>query len=408
MTEKLRIAMLSVHSCPMGQLGGRDTGGMNVYIRELAAALGRRGHTVDIYTRAHDPRDARWEMLSPGARLVHIQAGAVEEMGKLTQYNHLREFHDNLEAFRITEGAGYDLIHSNYWLSGEVGLRLSKEWRVPQVFGFHTIGAAKDELGLGEGEPAIRLLTEQDISDNCHHITAGTEGEKAAIRKHYGCKGDKITVVPCGVDLELFRPLDREEVRRGLGLEGSPIVLFVGRLDKLKGIERLVEAFGMIANPHCCLIVIGGDDYSKTILARLQTLAAHLGIADRVKFIGAVPQRELPRYYAAADVVAVPSYSETFGLVALEAIACGTPVVSADVGAARLIIKEGFSGAVVSCNEPRELAPALENWLKWTVGDRMQLHTSVAGFGWNGVAERVERVYLNVLSRIPAGSAAHV
>ncbi len=378
---------------------------MNVYIRELATALCRRGHIVDIYTRAHDPQDAQSEYLSPGAHLVHIRAGAVEEMGKLTQYNHLREFHDNLEAVRIADRAAYDLIHSHYWLSGEVGLKLSQEWAVPQIFGFHTIGAAKNELGLGENEPAIRLLTEREIAETCHHITAGTEGEKAAICKHHGCARDKITVVPCGVDLELFRPMDREEARRGLELDDLPTVLFVGRLDKLKGIDRLVEAVALIADHDCRLIVIGGDEYSKPTLERLKVLAAGLGIAGRVKFIGAVPQRALPRYYSAADVVAVPSYAETFGMVALEAVACGTPVVSADVGAARQIIKDGFSGAVVGGNAPYMLAEALENCLKQTVADRIQLHDSVVGYGWNAVAERMERVYLNVLSRVPAGSA---
>ena len=307
MNERLRIAMLSVHSCPIGQLGGRDTGGMNVYIRELAAALGRRGHLIDIYTRAHDPRDAQWEYLAPGARLIHIRAGAVEEMGKLTQYNHLNQFHDNLELFRLDDGGEYDLIHSHYWLSGEVGLKLSEEWGIPQIFGFHTIGAAKDELGLGESEPAIRLITETDIAAGCHHLTAGTESEKAAIQRHHHCAADKVSVVPCGVDLDLFRPADKQQARRCLGLTNVPTVLFVGRLDKLKGIDRLVEAISLIEVPSCRLIIIGGDEYSRVASERLKQLAVKLNIADRVKFIGAVPQRELPLFYNAADVVAVPS-----------------------------------------------------------------------------------------------------
>jgi D-inositol-3-phosphate glycosyltransferase len=403
MNEKLRIAMLSVHSCPIGQPGGRDTGGMNVYIRELAAALGRRGHTIDIYTRAHDPRDAQSEYLSPGARLIHIRAGAVEEMGKLTQYNHLREFHDNLEAFRLVDGAEYDLLHSHYWLSGEVGLKLSNEWDVPQIFGFHTIGAAKDELGLGEGEPAIRLLTEMDIAAGCQHLTAGTESEKAAIRHHHRCDDGKISVVPCGVNLELFQPLSKTEVRAGLDLPDVPTILFVGRLDKLKGIDRLVEAVNLIEIPDCRLIVIGGDEYSRAALERLKQLTVKLDIADRVDFIGAVPQPELPHYYSAADVVAVPSYSETFGMVALEAVACGTPVVSTDVGAARLIIREGLSGSVVVGNEPGALARALARWLTGSAVDRDALHESVVHFGWNAVAEKTENVYRNVVSKTTAG-----
>ncbi len=339
-----------------------------------------------------------------GARLIHIRAGAVEEMGKLTQYNHLREFRDNLEAFRLVDGAEYDLLHSHYWLSGEVGLKLSKEWDVPQIFGFHTIGAAKDELGLGEGEPAIRLLTEMDIAAGCHHLTAGTESEKAAIRHHHRCDDGKISVVPCGVDLELFQPLSKTEVRAGLGLPDVPTILFVGRLDKLKGIDRLVEAVNLIEIPNCRLIVIGGDEYSRAALERLKQLTVKLGIADRVDFIGAVPQPELPHYYSAADVVAVPSYSETFGMVALEAVACGTPVVSTDVGAARLIIREGLSGSVVVGNEPAALAQALARWLTGSAVDRDALHESVVHFGWNAVAEKVENVYRNVVSKTTAGT----
>ncbi len=372
---------------------------MNVYIRELAAALGRRGHSVDIYTRAHDLKDAQSENLALGVRLIHIQAGAVEEMGKLTQYNHLREFHDNLEDFRLSDGAEYDLIHSHYWLSGEVGLKLAGEWGVPQIFAFHTIGAAKNELGLGEGEPAIRLLTEREIAAGCRHLMAGTEGEKTLVQRHHDCAVDKISVVPCGVDLRLFQPIDKATARRDLALADAPTVLFVGRLDKLKGIDRLVEALSHIEIPGCRLIVIGGDEYSNSALERLKQQAAGLGISGRVKFIGAVPQHELPRYYSAADVVAVPSYSETFGLVALEAVACGTPVVSADVGAARLIIKEGYSGTVVPGNEPGELAGAIKKWFMGGVIDRNALHQSVSGFGWNAVAEQAETVYLTVLSQ---------
>ncbi|APV44557.1 D-inositol-3-phosphate glycosyltransferase [Dehalogenimonas formicexedens] len=401
--QQLRIAMLSVHSCPIGQLGGRDTGGMNVYIRELAAALGRRGHLVDVYTRAHDPRDAELEYLAPGARLIHIRAGAVEEMGKLTQYNHLREFHDNLEKFRFGDGASYDLVHSHYWLSGEVGLRLAQEWRVPQIFAFHTIGAAKDELDLGENEPAIRLITEKEVATGCQHITAGTAAEKDAILRHHGCDGANISVVPCGVNPALFKPVDKRQARTALGFSDEPLVLFVGRLDKLKGIDRLIEAISLIEAPACRLAIIGGDEYSKPALERLKDLAARLNISGRVEFIRAVPQPKLPLYYSSADVVAVPSYSETFGMVALEAVSCGTPVVSTDVGAARIIIKEGLSGSVVPGNEPSVLARALAPWLENRDMDRMKLHGSVAGFGWDAVAGRMEHVYRNVLSKTPVG-----
>ena len=395
MTEKpLHIAMLSVHSCPVGQPGGRDTGGMNVYIRELAAALGRRGHRVDIFTRAHDPRDAAVEMLSPAVRLVHLRAGAVEEMGKLTQYNHLPEFEANLEAF-IGHDA-YDLVHSHYWLSGEVGRRLAARLGVPHVFAFHTVGAAKDELGLGEPEPGLRLLTESEIAAACDMVLCGTQREAGTVRRHHPDAAERIAVSPCGVDPALFRPMDRSASRRILGLPEGKLALYVGRLDKLKGIGRLVTALGMMQNRSARLLVVGGDQYSRETLAGLQEQVEAAGLGHRVVFHTAAPQARLPYYYAAADVVAVPSYSETFGMVALEAVSCGRPVVSADVGAARDIIIEGVSGAVTADNSPELLAAALDEWLERPAPDASVLHRSVASFHWDAVAARVETVYRSV------------
>lgn len=398
--------MLSVHSCPVGQPGGRDTGGMNVYIRELAAALGRRGHRVDVFTRAHDPADPQWEPLAERVRLIHIRAGAVAEMGKLTQYNHLREFELNLDDFCRADGAEYDLVHSHYWLSGEVGRKLAEDRRLPHVFSFHTVGAAKNELGLGQPEPGLRLLTEAEIAASCCHILGGTEYEKSSIIRHHGCEATKISVAPCGVDLEMFHPVDRMAAGRILNLPPEPTVLYVGRLDKLKGIDRLVEALALLDNRRSRLVVVGGDDYGRQAQALLRQQAEALGLSGRVDFIGAVPQPQLPFYYSAADVVAVPSYSETFGMVALEAVACGTPVVSTDVGAAGEITKEGWSGTVIPGNQPLDIATALEPWLNERCRvDRRALHHSVSRFGWDAVAARVESVYRSL---VPAANIDEV
>ncbi|MGI2336598.1 MAG: glycosyltransferase [Dehalogenimonas sp.] len=391
--NQLNIAMLSVHSCPVGQPGGRDTGGMNVYIREMASALGRRGHTVDIFTRAHDPRDEEWEKLAPGVRLIHIQAGPIEEMGKLTQFNNLPEFELNLRNFCRRDNAVYDLVHSHYWLSGEVGRKLAADLEVPHIFAFHTVGAAKDELGLGEPEPGLRLITEAEVAADCRHIMCGTASESSSVIRHHVCASGKISVVPCGVDPGLFRPLDKAAARRILNQPDVPTVLYIGRLDKLKGIDRLIEAAALLKNKNSCLLVVGGDEHSRETLMRLRNQADILGVGDRVSFTGAAPQSQMPWYYAAADVVAVPSYSETFGMVALEAVSCGTPVVSADVGAARDIIKEGFSGSVTPDNAPAALAAALDDWLDRPAVDRAALHRSVSAFSWDAVAKRVEAVF---------------
>jgi D-inositol-3-phosphate glycosyltransferase len=399
--KKLNIAMLSVHSCPLGQLGGRDTGGMNVYIRELARALGEQGHRVDVYTRAHDPRDAQVEGLEPNVRLIHIRAGGVRDMGKLVQYGRLADFHTNLEDFRRDHGLSYDLIYSHYWLSGQVGAWLAESWQVPNVIMFHTLGAVKNSLSVGYKETALRLDTEKKLVAGAQRIITATEAEKRDLVLHYGAVPQKIGVVPCGVNLELFNKVDRRGARDELGLNGQKMALFVGRIDSLKGIDRLMMAMAILKRRQPRLLVIGGDEHSRREVARLDTLGRELGIGEAVSFLGTVFQERLPLYYSAADACVVPSYYETFGLVALESLACGTPVVATDVGAASSIIRDGETGYLVADNEPGKLADKIGRllWPDENGGyDSGSIRDSVMAYGWPGIARRISRQFTTAVA----------
>jgi D-inositol-3-phosphate glycosyltransferase len=401
-SNRMKIAMLSVHSCPVGTLGTKDTGGMSVYIVELARELGRKGHLVDIYTRVHDPRDRQTENLADNVRLIHLKAGEDQPMHKLAIYPHLPDFSCALEAFRKQDGAVYDLVFSHYWLSGWVGQYLKLWWQVPNIVMFHTLGAAKNAIGIGESSPDLRIETERDLAINCRYIIAPTEREKEAVAFYYGANPDKIGVVPCGVNLELFRPVSRAEARRELGFGSEKVVLYVGRLDPLKGPEQLIKAMSLLENGGDSRLVIVGGDENNLYKEELLGLAGGLGIADSISFTGPVRQDRLPGFYSAADVCVVPSYYESFGLVALEALACGSPVVSTDVGAAASIIRQGEAGYLAEDNEPHHLAEKIDLVLSRPPRDEataLSIRRSVTGYNWQSVADGIEAEMRRVLER---------
>ena len=400
---QLRIAMLSAHSCPVGKLGAKDTGGMSVYVLELARELGKYGHLVDIYTRVHDPKDTQIIELGYNVRLIHLRAGKDDEMHKLAVYPHLPDFAAKLENFRRRNQLHYDLVYSHYWLSGWVGKFLQSWWNVPHVIMFHTLGAVKNAIGIGEGEPELRIQTERYLARNCHRIIAATEREKEDIIWYYGASPETISVIPCGVNLELFQPMDNEAARKRLGFNGSRRnILFVGRMEPLKGIDKLLMAMTYLKNKHQFrLLIVGGDGHSQHEIERLQQLSRELNIQDSVNFLGLIKQEELPLYYSAADVCVVPSYYESFGLVALESLACGTPVVATDVGIAREVIHQGETGYVVADNSPHHLAQKIALLLsksELTTESIDLMRASVADFSWANVARKVLGEYRSVLS----------
>jgi D-inositol-3-phosphate glycosyltransferase len=402
-SDRLRIAMLSVHSCPLGNLGSKDTGGMSVYIRELARELGRMGHSVDVYTRAHDPADGQIYEIDSNARVIHLQIGEVERMHKLVLYTHLADVACAVENFRKSNGLEYDLIHSHYWLSGWVGRHLQVWWGIPHITMFHTLGAVKNATGIGEEEPELRVVNEGELIRECHRIIAATDKEREDLRDHYGASPDKISVVPCGVDLGLFRSMDKGTARRHLGFNGSNIVLFVGRVEPLKGIDRLFTALPRLkTGREFRLVVVGGDDESQPEMEKLQNLSRRLNIEDSVTFTGIVKQEDLPLYYNAADVCVMPSYYESFGLVALESLACGTPVVATRVGGMESVILPGRNGYLTIDNAPAHLAAGIDALLAKQNGVPIsagEIRASVSRFSWSNVAGKIVAEYRAALSQ---------
>lgn len=399
----LRIAMLSVHSCPVGNLGARDTGGMSVYIHELSRELGKQGHSVDIYTRIHDPADPQVINLGERSRLIHLQAGRDNDMHKLALYYYLPEFTCNLENFRKDNGLEYDIVFSHYWLSAWVGTYLKQWWQVPHVVMFHTLGLIKNSVGIDEDEPELRIVSERESVISSQRIIAATQAEKEAIVKYYGASPDNTGVVPCGVNIEHFRPLDKAEAKQHLGLFNEKILLFVGRIDPMKGVEQLVKSVACLNGfDNLKLVVIGGDEDSQGEINRLKNLAHEMGIADKIDFRGMIKHAELPLYYNAADVCIVPSYYESFGLVALESLACDTPVVATDVGDLRNIIRNGETGYITTSNNPQELAVKIADVLSGPVfSDKplSRIRDSVTRYSWGNIAEKVTGELRATLSR---------
>jgi D-inositol-3-phosphate glycosyltransferase len=403
---QFRIAMLSVHSCPTRRLGGKDTGGMSVYIREVACELGRRGHRVDIYTRAHDPADHQIVEVGENARLIHLEAGGVQDIHKLVVYSYLADLLCELESFADRNGLQYDLIHSHYWLSGWLGRCIQRSWDVPHIMMFHTLGAVKNAIGMGEDEPELRIWAEKQLAKDCHRIIAATEGEKEDLIRYCGASPETISVIPCGVNLDLFQPIDKEDARRQLGLDSDAIILFVGRIDPLKGIDRLLMAMTYLEGRQGArLVIVGGDDDSEAELERLRRLTRELHIQDSVTFAGPVGHEELPSYYSAAQVCVIPSYHETFGLVALESLACGTPVVAAAVGGIETVVRQDETGYVVRDNTPLRLADSIDAVLSkpedggWSASST---RASVLRFGWANIAQAVIEEYRQVLGNYAA------
>ena len=391
--------MLSIHSCPLGKVGGENTGGMSVYIRELAHELGRRGHLVDVYTRIHEPAHDEIAEIGQNVRLIHLKAGE-KEIEKLAIYYYLDDFAHNLENFRKQNGPRYDLIHSHYWLSGLTGKRLQQWWGVPHVMGFHTLGAVKNAIGIGEGEPDLRIAAEKELVRDCHRIIASTMKGKKDLIDYYDASPETISVIPCGVNLDLFRPIGRETARCYLGLKEERIILFVGRIIPLKGIDNLLKAMTYLERKEGIkLVVIGGDEHCQTEVERLKDLSRTLKIQESVIFLGLVKQEILPFFYSAANLCVVPSYYESFGLVVLESLACGTPVVATRVGGAESVIRHGETGYVVRNNDPCHLADKIARVLSTSNGDADvgTVRASVVNYSWSNITEAILAEYRSVL-----------
>jgi D-inositol-3-phosphate glycosyltransferase len=394
------VLMLSIHTSPLDSPGRtKDAGGMNVYMRQLALELGHRNTTVDIFTRQTNEHTPRIVYLSKNVRVIHIQTGPLAPIHKDDLYQHIPAFTQQIAEFVSAEGLHYDVIHSHYWLAGVAGMQLARRWDIPHVTMFHTLARLKQLANPNEQEPQLRLDTEQRLLQNVDCIIVATADERMQMIRSCGIPPHRITVVPCGVDLTLFTPQNRMEARKQLGLKPhKPVLLFVGRLDPFKGPDLLLRAVAMMEE-DAQVVLAGGKLHGDNDLQQLRKLATELGISQRVHFIGARPQQELPTLYSGADVTVVPSYYESFGLVAVESLACGTPVVATRVGGLTTVVKHGKTGYLVPrC--PGFFAERLDALLRNTeVWEQMHASTrsSVLQYSWKSIASQVYAVYDNLI-----------
>jgi D-inositol-3-phosphate glycosyltransferase len=398
--KPLNICMLSVHTCPLATLGGKETGGMNVYVRDLSRELARQGHQVDIFTRSQDPCVPRFSHnLGVGARVIHVPAGPESPVSKETMVEHVPDFTAWVQQFAASHHRRYDLIHSHYWISGLVAEQLRAAWgEIPIVQMFHTLGQMKNQVAQAPHEFATqqRLDAESAILDFADRVVAGSPLDKAQTAWLYGADPHKIAVIPPGVDLTRFRPIGELEAKSFIDVPADKrMVLFVGRIEPLKGIDTLLRAMKQVAEDcggceGLTVAIVGGDpavplEQMSDEMARLHRLRAELGIEELVTFLGKRDQELLPYYYCAAEVVVMPSHYESFGMVALEAMACGTPVIASRVGGLRFSVVHGYTGLHVPVGDADALAAAITKLFKNDVL-RWQLSANsrqvAQSFGW--------------------------
>lgn len=410
----MRIALLSYHTCPLATLGGKDTGGMNVYVRDLARELGRQGFQLDVFTRSQDEHQPHVkEDLGYGNRVIHIPAGPEVPLPKDILYQHVPEFVGGVREYARAQGLTYDILHSHYWLSGVAARSLRVAWNAPLVQMFHTLGHMKNRIAQSpaEQESGLRIAEETQLLKEADQVIAATPAELAQMQWLYRVDGQNVAIIPPGVDVHHFYPRSMAEAKARIGVPPEmQMLLFVGRIEPLKGLETLFRAVALLrARGVCdcqkmCLSIIGGDPSDtpvvrNTEMERLKALREELGIADLVTFLGAQDQDALPDYYAASEAVIMPSHYESFGMVALEAMACGTPVIASEVGGLAFLIKDGETGFHVPDRDPEALAERIcevitNSLLRAEMGGNAAHYAQE--YAWDVIARQLVGVYEKV------------
>jgi D-inositol-3-phosphate glycosyltransferase len=400
----VRVAMISEHASPLAALGGEDSGGQNVYVAELARRLGAGGHRVDVFTRQDSMRAPTVVPFAEGVRVVNLPAGPAERMPKDDLFPFMAEFRDAFYRFAGGEPAAYDLVHANFWMSGWVACEAKRDLGLPFAQTFHALGEIKKhQQGAGDTSPPERRAVEFRILEEVDLVLATCPAEVEDLTTLYGADPSRLTLVPCGVDVETFRLVDRKEARRSLGLPDKPTVVYVGRLVPRKGVDILVEAFALLPRDlDARLVIVGGEPGQGDTpeATRLSVLAGKLGIAERVSFAGSRPQEDLHRYYCSADAaVSVPHY-EPFGMTPLEAMACATPVVGSRVGGIKTSVADGETGYLVPPRDPGALTdrllrllsdPGLRNRMARNARRRIEEH-----YTWERVATLASAAFSTV------------
>jgi D-inositol-3-phosphate glycosyltransferase len=413
----MRIAMLSYHTCPLATLGGKDTGGMNVYVREITRQLGAMGIHVDVFTRSQDEHVPHvLHDLGYGNRVVHIPAGPEYPLPKKELTAYLPQFVEGIQEISTSKNLVYDLIHSHYWMSGIAAIQLKKTWHIPFLHMYHTLGVMKNRVAQSpqQVEGDYRIEGERQVLEAADKIIAATQAEYAQLLWLYQADVNKILIIPPGVDIGRFYPIQSDEAKEYIGVPPcGRMVLFVGRIEPLKGLDVLIEAIGLMhqkadfKEKPFCLVIIGGDSDETRIhddnleQARIKQLAEEHGLSNLVTFLGKKSQDSLPYYYSAAEAVVVPSQYESFGMVALEAMACGTPVVASQIGGLAYLVQDGVTGFTVPVDDPHELAQKLESILldpdlHQRLG--MQAVKVAQAYAWEKIAQKLLVVYDELLA----------
>ncbi len=410
----MRIAVLSYHTCPLATLGGKDAGGMNVYVRDLALYLGREGIQLDVFTRSQDEHVPHvLHDLGYGNRVAHIPAGPEYPLPKKQLASHINEFADRILEFSAAKSLQYDLIHSHYWMSGLAAEALSEAWKVPVIQMFHTLGKLKQAVAQSpeEAEGEYRIAGETRVIQSSDLIIASTSTEKEQLETLYQAPANKIEIIPPGVDLSHFYPIPPDEAKEFVGVPlDKKMVLFVGRIEPLKGIKTLLQAIGIMrengqAGDDLCLAVIGGELRDKNgqepdEVKSLMKLRDDYGLQDLVTFLGKQDQDSLPYYYSAAEMVIMPSHYESFGMVALESMACGTPVIASLVGGLIHLVEDGVTGYHVPVEDPHALSTRIASLLKDKALRYRMGHDAFAfakKYGWENISSRMIKIYTELL-----------
>jgi D-inositol-3-phosphate glycosyltransferase len=404
-----------MHTSPTASLGQNGNGGLNVYVREVANAFSDRGIATDIFTRRQSPDDPAIESLAPLSRVIYLPAG--RSLDKYSLYGEVPGFAAGVRSFVEREHLSYDMLYSHYWLSGEVACLLRPEMGVAWAHTAHTLGLVKNRT-LASGarpEPALRIRVEGEIAQQADLLIGSTSDEADDLIRLYGADPEHVHVVAPGIDLATFQPLDRADARRKIGYGQGRVLLFVGRLERLKGVDVAIRALALLrdrANDDVRLIVLGEDvrDGDESEKERLKLVASASGVRDRVDFLGSVAHHELPYFYAAADVCVMPSYSESFGLVALEAQACGRPVVASGVSGLRSVVRDEVSGYLIDDHDPAIYAERIgrllaDPELAQQMGRRGRLLAQ--RFSWTRTADRLGNLFEGAIesshARVQAG-----
>lgn len=408
-----RLAILSVHTSPLAPMGGKKTGGMNVYLRELAQVLGARGILVDIFTRCTSNLEPEIDYgIGENVRVIYLSAGHVKPLSPDDIFPHLSQFTAKLMAFATLHSLKYDVVYSNYWLSGWVAQKLKEAWGTPFVQMFHTLGQMKQRI-LSHGAIMLnqRVRTETEIVAWADRIIAATPAEHAQLMWLYRTNRRKIEIVPPGVNTNRFYPIPSDEAKQKIGFKpNDKIMLFVGRIEPLKAVDTIINALNVVRQhdeqtlKNVYFVVIGGDpqDTSDIEMTRLQSIVAEMGLNDVVKFLGAKDQTVLPIYYAAARSVIMPSDYESFGMVALEAMASGTPVIASNVGGLAHLIRDEETGFLVPVREPQSIASSIERLIEDEINAEemgQKAFELAQEYSWHNIADRILAIFDEVVGK---------